>query len=187
MAIIDLGIKNNKLSPQSLNQVREKGKYFLTLTLVNDGTIYKLPNEPLISLSQRKIIVETPTIAYHDLERTNAILKAKNPNHKPLKNRVGKVKEYISTEDYNLTIRGICVAEKNRSLDDQVQMLNRLANVNVPLLVQGSAFLTLFSIYQIVIKDIHFDEMQGKQGLQTYRINAVSNEDFYADMLSKKQ
>jgi hypothetical protein len=189
MAIIDLGIKNNKLSPQSLNEVREKGKYFLTLTLVNNSKVYKLPNEPLISLSQSKKIIETPTLGYKNLEHLNAELKTKNPNHKPLKNRTGTVKELIQIEDYNLTIRGVCVNEIDKDVypTDQVQMLNELANINAPLLVKNSKFLEVYNIRQIVIKDIHFDEMQGKQGLQTYLINAVSNQDFYADLKEKEQ
>ncbi len=169
----------------NLNDIREGGKYFLTLKLKHDGVIYKLPNEPLISLSRAKNIKETPTLQYHNLTETNR--KRALEGKPPVKNRVGTVKEFININDYKLTIRGVCVNEDNPDLEptEQIKTLNKLAKINSPLEVVGSKFLTMFNIYEIVIKDIHFDEMIGKGNMQNYVINAISNEGFFAEQLLK--
>lgn len=158
------------------------GKYFMQLTLsypekeiskfgstvVSESRTRKvtLPNEPLISLGLTKTIVETATVG---------------------KYRKGTVKEYICTEDYNITIKGVCI-----DLDDpelypgkQVQLLNDLFDINDALEVESNPFLELFGIRKIVLKDIQFDEMIGEQGVQKYTITAVSDQDFYADLNEK--
>lgn len=141
-------------------------KYFLTLTLKSDSEEFTLPNEPLVSLSLVKTIVETATVG---------------------KYRKGTVKEYINTEDYQLTIRGVCVnTEDSESYPvDQVSILNKMFEVNEALNVVSNPFLELFGIRKLVLKEIHFDEMLGQPNLQKYVITAVSDQDFYADLIDR--
>ena len=99
------------------------GKYFMQLklsypekeisrfgsTVVSESRSRKitLPNEPLISLGLTKTIVETATVG---------------------KYRKGTVKEYITTEDWSISIKGLCVDLENieKYPANQVQDLHDL-------------------------------------------------------------
>jgi hypothetical protein len=141
-------------------------KFFTTLTLLHDGEKITLPNEPLLSISQSKTIVETATVGKH---------------------RQGKVKEYINTEDYAITIRGLCIDPENteRYPSEQVARINRLFAINDSLEVVGNKFFELFGIRNIVLREKSFDEMAGKQGMQKYILRASSDMDFYADLTER--
>lgn len=144
------------------------GAYFQTLKVAYKGEQFVFPNEPLISMSLAKTIVETATVG---------------------KERRGTVKEYICTEDYALTIKGVCINEDPERRDEypseQVQELHRMFEINDSLEVVGNPFLELFEIRRIVLQDIQWEEMAGEQGLQKYTITAVSDSDFYADLTDK--
>jgi hypothetical protein len=140
--------------------------YFFTLKLKSDTEEFVFPNEPLVSISLVKTIVETPTIGPY---------------------RKGTVKEFINTEDYNLTIRGVCINTEDDEAypTDQVNELNKMFAINKALDVVSNPFLELFGIRKLVLKEKHFDEMMGQPNLQKYTITAVSDEDFYADLASR--
>lgn len=146
------------------------GKYFQELKVSYNGEEFTFPNEPLISLSLSKTIVETATVG---------------------KERKGTVKEYICTEDYQISLRGVCVNLEEEKQDEypsqQVEELHRLFNINDSLEIVDNPFLELFGIRKIVLKDIEFEEMAGQQGLQKYKISAVSDQDFYADLTAKEK
>lgn len=145
-----------EITSQSLKNIEEDGKYFLTLSLSNKGKTYKLPNEPLISLSRKKRIIKT---------------------------QVGTrtVKEFIGFEDYQITIRGVCVGDNNYP-NEQVNILSELERINDVLEIVNNKFLALFGIYAIVITSISFDEMEGQPHLQGYTIKAISDEAYYAEL-----
>ena len=146
------------------------GTYFQTLKVAYKGEEFNFPNEPLITMSLAKTIVETATVGDE---------------------RIGTVKEYITTEDYQLTIRGVCVNEDPEKRElypaEQVQELHRIVAINDSLEVLSNPFLLLFDIKNIVIKNVEYDEMSGQQGLQKYTITAVSDQDFYADLAEKEK
>jgi Domain of unknown function (DUF6046) len=163
--------KNNKtkfLLPglKLLGFAKPGQKYFTTVSLGYNGERFDLPNEPLISFSIAKTIVETATVGRY---------------------RKGTVKEYITTEDYQITIKGICIDEENYETypTEQVDMIRRMFEINDALEVIDNPFLELFEIRKLVIKDLQLDEMVGQQGLQKYTITAVSDQDFYADLREK--
>ena len=54
------------------------------------------------------------------------------------------------------------------------------------LLKHEDKLFTLFDIGNIVLKDISFEEMEGKEGIQKYTIKAVSDMDFYAELDEKR-
>ena len=99
------------------------------------------------------------------------------------------MKEYICTEDYTLSIKGICINEDIEKRDEypteQVQELQRLFEINDSINIENNPFLELFGIRRIVLKSIDWSEMAGQQGLQKYSITAVSDQDFYADLTEK--
>lgn len=144
------------------------GQYFQTLKVSYKGEQFVFPNEPLISMSLAKTIVETATVG---------------------KERKGTVKEYINTEDYVLNIRGVCVNPDypDEYPTEQVQELQRLFEINDSVEVMNNLFLELFGIKNLVLKNIEWNEMAGQQGLQVYTVNAVSDSDFYADLAEKSK
>lgn len=143
-------------------------QYFQTLKVSYKGEQFVFPNEPLISMSLAKTIVETATVG---------------------KERKGTVKEYINTEDYVLNIRGVCVNPDypDEYPTEQVQELQRLFEINDSVEVMNNLFLELFGIKNLVLKNIEWNEMAGQQGLQVYTVNAVSDSDFYADLAEKSK
>lgn len=144
------------------------GKYFMQVSLSHKTGTFTLPNEPLVSLALTKTIVETATVG---------------------KLRKGTVKEYITTEDYQISFRGVCVNEEDMDAypGDQVRELNKLFEINDTLDVDENFFFELFDIRRIVLKDIQFDEMAGQPGMQRYTIYAVTDQDFYADLSELKK
>lgn len=166
--------ENNKTafvvpSLNSISEARSSGStYFMTLNVADKQGIQTLfPNEPLVSFSLAKTIVETATIGKH---------------------RKGKVKEYICTEDWQISIQGLCIDLQNKTEYPaaQVQELTQLFEKNESLEVVGNKLFTLFGITNIVLKDIHFEAMQGKESIQKYTIKAVSDTDFYAELTERK-
>ena len=152
---------------QAINAKQLVGNpYFMTLVLSYKGKKMELPNEPLLALGLTKTIVETATVGQY---------------------RKGTVKEYICTEDYTLSIKGICIDLDNPEVypAEQVRLLNDLFEINDALEVESNPFLELFGIRKLVLKDIQFDEMLGEQGVQRYTISAISDQDFYADLNEK--
>nr|DAS44026.1 MAG TPA: hypothetical protein [Caudoviricetes sp.] len=156
-------------SLSNISEARSNGsQYFMTLNVADKAGVQTLfPNEPLVSFSLTKTIVETATVGKH---------------------RRGKVKEYIATEDWQITIKGLCIDTNNPDLypTAQVQSLNRLFEKNESLEVIGNKLFTLFDIRNIVLKDISFEAMEGKEGIQKYTIKAVSDMDFYAELDEKR-
>lgn len=145
------------------------GRYFTTLKVADkEGNEYLFPNEPLITLTLAKTIVETATVG---------------------KERVGTVKEYICKEDYQISLKGVCVNEElnDEYPTEQVKELHNMFEVNDALEVISNPFLELFGIRNIVLKELQFDEMAGEQSLQKYTITAVSDQDFYADLKEKEK
>ncbi|WP_395075402.1 DUF6046 domain-containing protein [Flavobacterium sp.] len=142
-------------------------KYFMTLKLGYKGQFFEFPNEPLISLSLNKTIVETATVG---------------------KYRRGSVLEYISTENYQITIKVLCVDQDNPDEypASQVQVMNEMFAINDALDVVSNPFFEMFGIRKIVLKDKQVDEMKGSQGLQGFTFTAIENQDFYADLNDKE-
>ncbi len=131
--------------------------FFMDCTI--DGV--RLPNEPLITITGKKIIVETVLVGNE---------------HK------GTVKEFIATGDYNIKIEGICIEPgKKEYPQDQVDSIIRLIEKNEALDFAND-IADLFGINRLVIKDYGFGNMKGKPYSQSYYLSCVSDEDFYATL-----
>lgn len=142
----------------------------LNATLADGRTIFMpmrlggliLPNEPSISISSRKNIVETALTG---------------------STRRGTVKELISIEDWQVTIRGIAFNEKSKVVypEDQVKSLRDLYEKNESLEVM-CALTNLMGIYRLVITGFELPEMIGVQHAQAYQFTCVSDEDFLLEL-----
>lgn len=155
----------NNISADLLNG----NKYFMTLKLRDsDGNTYELPNEPLVSFTESKTIEETATVGTK---------------------RRGTVKEYITTNDVQMSIRGICFDPENPEQypASQVRNLQRLYARNESLEVVGNKLFELMGVRNVVLYDKGYPEMVGQQGLQRYEFFAVSDQDFFAELNERDQ
>lgn len=150
----------------NVNEQQALGKpYFMTLKVRNGEETMVFPNEPLVSISRQKTIVETATVGH---------------------GRNGTVKEFITAEDYTIDINGVIIAEGNAYPAQEVKALSDLFNKSEALEIVENLFFDLFGIERIVLKTISFDEMIGKESLQKYKITAVSDEPFFAELSNRK-
>lgn len=126
------------------------------VTFLIDGTAegkkYVVPNWPLIDVSQGKIIVKTPI----------------NGNN-------GTVKEYISLDDHQVTIRGVITNDEANAMPlDQVGEMRSVFKINKSIRVISPLFEKL-EIDQLVIEDIQFPALEGFLNVQPFVIKALSD------------
>lgn len=122
------------------------------------------PHEPLIKLSKRKHLVETKIAGTGENE--------------------GVVIEQISKGHYDIQIRGILQIKDQLQKaypSDQVEVLEKFLNSPEALDVECD-LLELFKIRKLVVKEFAIDDMKGKPYSQRFVINAISYNDFYANL-----
>lgn len=153
----------------NLNQIGESNfkdllgrPFFMSLSLSIEGETFRLPNEPLISFSRSKNIVKTELVG---------------SKHR------GTVKEFIGLGDYEISIVGLCHNE-NGYPTDQVEMIKKLDDYVGSLEIENE-ILNFFDIRQIVIESTEFTEMQGQENSQVYRMRAMSDDDFFGDLINR--
>ncbi|MGM8362137.1 DUF6046 domain-containing protein [Flavobacterium sp. ARAG 55.4] len=141
-------------------------KYFMTLKVSYKGEEFLFPNEPIISIGMSKTIVKTATVG---------------------KKKKRSVKEYITTDDEVITIKGVCIDlnDPERYPADQVKLINDLFEINDAVDIEDNAFFELFGIRKIVLESLDWDEMIGESGMQKYTIRALGDDDFFADLNEK--
>ncbi|NJM14009.1 MAG: hypothetical protein HC896_00250 [Bacteroidales bacterium] len=118
---------------------------------------YQLPNEPAMTITSSKTIIETALAG---------------------NTRRGMVKEIINADDYKITLEGICTDDQKRGYPaDQVEMLKDLDNYEGTL--QIKSYLTeLFEINNVIIKSLSLRPAPGMPYMQPFSIELVSDEDF---------
>jgi hypothetical protein len=121
-----------------------------------------LPNEPSVTISSRKNIVETALTG---------------------STRRGTVKELISIEDWSVVIRGVAINYNSKEFypEDIVKSLKDLYEINESLEVQ-CALTRLLGIYRLVIREFTLPEMIGIQHCQAYQFICTSDEDFILEI-----
>ena len=141
-------------------------KYFMTLKVSHGLQEFLFPNEPIVSIGMSKTIVKTATVG---------------------KKKKRSVKEYITTDDEVITIKGVCIdlEDPDKYPADQVKMINDLFEINDSVDIEDNAFFELFGIRKIVLESLDWDEMIGESGLQKYTIKALGDDDFFAEMKDK--
>ncbi|WP_442265877.1 DUF6046 domain-containing protein [Tenacibaculum sp. ZS6-P6] len=121
----------------------------------------RLPNEPLLTFSTQKRIIQTVVVGSQ--------------------NR-GTVKELISANDYKIKIEGVCIEPGKREYPtDQVNKIIKLCQQQEALELKND-LAQLFGIEKIVITGYSIDKMQGQPYSQRYTIDAISDDDFFAEL-----
>lgn len=125
-------------------------------------TGYSFPGWPMLDVSQDKVIVTTP-----------------------INGRNGTVKEYIYSDDFQVTIRGILVGEGNIYPHDQRKALQNVFDVNSSYGVD-SRILTDQGIYALVFKSLTFTDLEGYNNVCSYTLTALSDLDVLLTISNNK-
>ncbi|MEO8589496.1 MAG: DUF6046 domain-containing protein [Flavobacteriales bacterium] len=117
---------------------------------------YKLPNEPLISLSARKLIVMTP-----------------------IDGNDGTFKELYSRGDMEVVIQGICVDEENPESypEDQVRAIRNIIEIAKHVKV-ANRLTSMWNIEHLAIESYSFPAVPGQIGMQGYELRCLSDREF---------
>jgi Domain of unknown function (DUF6046) len=117
-----------------------------------------LPNEPTMSIGFSKTVVKT-TMVGSNLE--------------------GTIKELISNNDYEITIRGIIINPFQKKVypEDEVSTIHQLVRRGESLKIL-SGLTALLGIEKVVIEDLQFPPMVGIQHAQAYEIKMYSDRDW---------
>jgi hypothetical protein len=142
------------VSPSSSSTIQRSGESSSPLKK------WSLPY-PIISISSRKTIVETP-----------------------LTERRGTVKELINIEDYEIVIKGFIVGNTNEFPESEVATLCAVYEQNVSLSIQ-CPLTDIFLLRpdrsgsdQVVIKSLTFPSVPGVKNVRPYELHLVSDEPF---------
>lgn len=92
-----------------------------------------------------------------------------------IQGRNGTVKEYISKDDYAITINGIIAGENGQYPENQALALQRMCEAPVAIPVV-SRFLNGLGIYNIVVEDYSMPQVAGGISKQEFTINSISDE-----------
>ena len=94
----------------------------------------------------------------------------------PLINRQGSVKEQISIDDWDITIKGMIVSPDNEYPEDAVTELKEFVNYNEALGISNVLTSIFFAENEnVVIKDFDLAEMRGIQHAQGFTMNLTSD------------
>lgn len=131
---------------------------YMPTGFVAGGVPVQLPNEPILTFSTRKTIVETPLAG---------------------NTRRGTVKELINSEDWEIRIQGVCIDEnRNGYPQAEVVAIKELFDYNGSLQILNYICQALLEIRKVVIKSLTFSGIQGRPYSQAYEMTLVSDEDF---------
>ncbi len=87
----------------------------------------------------------------------------------------GTVKEYISKDDFAITINGIIAGENGQYPETEALALQRMAEAPVPIPVV-SRFLNALEIYNIVVVDYSMPQTAGGISKQDFTLICISDE-----------
>ena len=92
-----------------------------------------------------------------------------------IQGRNGTVKEYISKDDFQVTINGIIAGQNGQYPAAEALAVQRMAEAPVAIPVV-SRFLNGMGIYNIVVEDYSMPQAAGGISRQDFTINAISDE-----------
>jgi hypothetical protein len=92
-----------------------------------------------------------------------------------IQGRNGTVKEYISKDDYVITINGIISGQNGQYPETEALALQQIANAPVAIPVV-SRFLNALEIFNIVVEDYSMPQTAGGISKQDFTINSISDD-----------
>jgi hypothetical protein len=95
----------------------------------------------------------------------------------PLQGRNGTVKEYISAQDWVITVRGSIQTQDNEiyPVSDIRKLVKLLGNADK--IEVNSEYLALFDIHTIVLESDNYPQGEAQQNVQNFELRFLSDED----------
>ena len=131
---------------------------FMPVAFDVEGEILLLPNEPTLQISVKKVIIKTQLAG---------------------SKREGTVKELISIDDYELTLRGIALNSTQKRVypEDDIYKIHELFRKNKSVGIK-CGLTALLGIDKVVIESFDLPTMVGVQHAQAYELKMVSDADW---------
>lgn len=116
-----------------------------------------------------------PLASLVDFKREKNIVKT------PILGGVGSVKEVFSFNDWDITIKGIIIADDfnrpgQKTVEEQMAILQKFFEVVGSISVEGQIFAKR-NVNYIVMESLNFSPVQGRPKMMQYTIEATSDED----------
>lgn len=124
----------------------------------------------IVEVSVPKVIVKTE-------------VQGTRNNKNPIR---GTVKEYINLGDAIVSVKGILSDESGLYPDDQVKLLWEFFKAPVALNINHE-LLNMLEVYALVIENISFPSPQGRQNIQPFELQCVSDDDEWQQSLIKDE
>lgn len=96
----------------------------------------------------------------------------------------GTIKQYISKDDYVISITGILMSHSEKYPIDQVEILAEIIKAECAITV-SSRVLSAFDITEMVIEDASFEPKEGYNNIQEFKIYGRSDE--YFELVLKEE
>lgn len=151
-SIIDF--TKNVLQDFKINMLGEE-YYQVPLTLRSNGLEFKLPIDPLVSVSTKYNIVK------RNVQKQGTMR--------------GTIKEYWNQDDYQITIAGILIAEDTEQLQDYQKLLHEICDSPNAIDVECEMLNSTFDVLKIVVESVDFPFTKGLCN-QQFTIKALSDE-----------
>jgi len=126
------------------------------------GQVYKMPHEILVGYNRPKNIVKTP-----------------------MQGKDGTVKEYISMDDWQITIQGFIIDYDVMAYPiDRVSELNEWFAINKELTVV-SDWMTRLGIFNVVVESLDLPPMPGVANAQAFELVLLSDEPVELELIAR--
>lgn len=135
----------------------------------NNGQVLRLPNSPMVEVTGNKLVIKT-AVAGSDFS----------------------IKEIVSANDYNITIKGFATQTVSRTTEGSLinqtypeTILKSIINLyrfNEAVDV-NCRYLAHFGIYRLVIEEVNFPVVQGAETWFPYELRCVNDVDFQLELL----
>ena len=116
-----------------------------------------------------------------DLVLTTALITANKPKNIVLtkvQGRNGTVKEYVSDDDYQISIRGALVGKySNKRPEQEFNLLKQYCDINLEINVISN-FLNDLGIYTIVITNFTYTQREGTRNVVDFEIQCLQETPF---------
>ena len=173
------GLKASKIEGYSVNSIEDSEEYLqsylgtpLMFPMTLKAGIYNFFDKGILSQVEMSDF-RMPSTTMVDFKRSK-IIKTTN-----LSAGNGTIKEMYGFSDWQINIRGLLLADPDHpqeaELVEQKKILKQWEEAADSIEVEGSLFADL-DIYNIVIKDITFSQLQGKPFIVPFQITAMSDE-----------
>ncbi len=118
----------------------------------NEPVVYTFPDWPLFDISLPLQIVK-----------------------ENMQGGIGTIKEFISQDDFQITIRGFLINYASQDYPEQLlSELWAVINSKKPLLITSRVF-NLLDIHNIIIQDAKFPALEGYMNVQPFELNCISD------------